>query len=351
MSEQLGAPRVAVVIVNYRTPELALRAAASLECERAALPGLRVVIADGGSGDGSAEKLAEGVKDPALAGWVEALPLAINGGFGWANNQAMLRLMQGEDAPEFIYILNPDTLVEPGAAMALAEHLRNHPRAGAAGSLLLHQDFTPSGSAFRFYSPWSELVRGARMGKLGRLLGIPPTLIVSDVAVEADWATGASVMFRAAALRESGLFDTGFFLYYEEGELMWRMRKAGWSVWFVPESRVRHIGGASTGLAYNRKDLKIGPALPRYWFASRRRMFARTRGRGATVQAGLLWLAGHWLFLLRRAIGGVRDERPSLREARDFLAYGLAPNAQDLTPHIARWDDAPDQPPAWMKAQ
>src|SRR5437588_6905794 len=106
---------VAVVNVNYRTPELTRRCIAALSKERARLPRLRAVVVDGGSGDGSAAELAEALAHPDYADWVEFLPLAINGGFGWANNQAMLLLARSDAPPEFIHLLNPDTEVEPGA--------------------------------------------------------------------------------------------------------------------------------------------------------------------------------------------------------------------------------------------
>ncbi|MGH6781454.1 MAG: glycosyltransferase family 2 protein, partial [Sphingomonadaceae bacterium] len=120
-------PRVAVVIVNYRTPDLAVRCVRALAAERTAVPDLEVIVVDGGSGDGSAERLAETLAAPELSGWVRLLPLPINGGFGWANNQAMLRLLQHASPPDFIHLLNPDTVIEPGAVARLAEHLRRHP--------------------------------------------------------------------------------------------------------------------------------------------------------------------------------------------------------------------------------
>ena len=80
---------VAVVTVNYRTPELTKRCIAALAEERRRLPAMRVVVVDGGSADGSAEMLAQALAHSEFADWVEFLPLPINGGFGWANNQAI----------------------------------------------------------------------------------------------------------------------------------------------------------------------------------------------------------------------------------------------------------------------
>ncbi|WP_242139337.1 MULTISPECIES: glycosyltransferase family 2 protein [unclassified Sphingomonas] len=346
MTEAAVSTKIAVIIVNYRTPALALSAARALIPERAGNPTLRVVIVDGGSGDNSADVLQAGVVDPALAGWVDVLALPINGGFGWANNQAIQRLLQSDDAPDYFHVLNPDTEVEPGAVSALRDVLDRHPRCGAVGSLLLNEDGSLSGSAFGAMSPLRELVRGARLDAMRRVLGIKPMLVTEPG--EADWVTGASTMFRGAALKQAGLFDTGFFLYFEEVELMWRLAKAGWSIRHEPVSRVRHIGGASTGINYDRKVARTLPPLPRYWYEARRRMYARTRGRTGAILAGSYWVVGHALFLARRTVGLGGKHVPVANEARDLLRHGILPSAADLRPHVARWDDAIDQPPAWM---
>ncbi|WP_236697424.1 glycosyltransferase [Sphingomonas sp. Leaf357] len=339
---------VAAVMVNFRTAALALAAAKALGSARAEFPDLRLVIADGFSDDGSVEALTEGVTKDKLGDWVTVLPLAVNGGFGWANNQAMLHLLQSDTPPEYIYLLNPDTEVTPGAVSALVDTLDRVPNCAAVGSLLLNDDGSPSGSAFRFPSIGREFLGGSHADGLGRLFGIIPMVIDDRQECEADWVTGASLMFRAAALKQTGLFDTSFFLYFEEVELMHRLGRAGWTVRHQPASRVHHIGGASTGLAYNRKDLAVGPPLPRYWFASRRRLFALIGGKGTAIRAGLAWLAGHALFMLRRLLGRGGGHIPKRREARDLLRYGLIPNRADFQRDLTAWDEPPGRTPAWM---
>lgn len=338
---------IAIVMVNYRTPDLAIAALESAAAERAALPGLRAILVDGGSGDGSAEKLAGMLEGSPLADWVELLPLPINGGFGWANNQAIQRLLQRADAPDYIHLLNPDTVVEPGAIARLADVLDAHPRCGAVGSLLLEPDGSASGSAFAFPTVGRELVRGGRMAIFERLFANGKLVSFGEAAEDVDWATGASVMFRAEALRESGLFDTGFFLYFEEVELMWRMRKAGWSIRHEPASRIGHVGGAATGVNGSRPTDRR-PKLPPYWYGSRRRYWALTGSRGRAVAASSAWLAGHGLLLARRLLGSAKQHAIVDRDARALLACGLILSARDRTPAITRWNDPLDVPPAWM---
>lgn len=336
---------VAVVTVNYRTPDLALAAVASLLSERAALPRLRAVLVDGGSGDGSAERIAAGLDDPRFAGWVTPLPLDINGGFGWANNQAILALLRSDAPPEFIYLLNPDARIEPGALSALVALMRAHPRCGAAGGLLLDPDGTDSGSHFAFPTPRGEVARGAGLGLVDRLLGTGGGwLPQADATVEADWVTGACVLLRVAALREAGLFDDGFFLYFEEVELMWRMREKGWTILHEPASRVFHEGGAATGI----NDAGLRP-LPGYWFAAQRRFFALTQGRGAAARAAIGWLAGHAVRRLRRLLRlGGGDGVPGAGRGRLRHVRHDPADVERARTDLAMPAGAP---PLWMRLQ
>src|SRR5688500_10269754 len=93
--------RVAVIIVNYRTPDLTLKCLESLAREKESVDSLEVIVVDGGSADGSAEKLGAAIQE-GYRDWVTLLPLSINGGFGWANNQAILKLSRSSQAPELI---------------------------------------------------------------------------------------------------------------------------------------------------------------------------------------------------------------------------------------------------------
>jgi hypothetical protein len=343
MTPDLAGADVAVVIVNYRTPELTERCLAALRGERDLLPQLQAVVVDGGSDDGSAEELRRTVAKPQYKNWVSFLPLPINGGFGWANNQAILTLAQETRPPEYIHLLNPDAEICGGAVAHLVEELNEHPNCGAVGSQLLAPEGRAVPSAFRFPSAGRELVNAAQSETLGRLLGVGAAAIQADTSTEVDWVTGASVMFRSAALRETGLFDDGFFLYFEEVELMHRLRERDWTVRQVPRSQVAHIEGASTG---------VGPAsppgLPRYWYQSRRRYFALTGGRAGTLAANLAWLSGRAVAVLKKALG---RGAPSPVRTGDLLRGGIWPNRKDLHPSVCAWGDAPGKPPAWMHVQ
>lgn len=338
---------LAVIIVNYRTPDLAITSVAALEEARSAFPGLRVIVVDGGSGDGSAERIADAVAVNGWNDWVTQLPLEVNGGFAFANNQAIALLAESGDMPEAIALINPDARVRPGALAAMAALLDREPGAGAVGALLTHEDGRPQSSAFRFPSIRGEFCRGARTGVIERLLRQPRTSIEARQALEVPWVTGAAVMFRTAALRQSGLFDDGFFLYFEETELMHRLRRTGWSIWHEPAAQVVHAGGAATRI----RDPETGGSavrrMPRYWYESHRRYFALVGGVGTVILAGLAYLGGRTIWRMRKLMSP-RLADDAWHSGRDILAYGCCPTRRDLTPVAPPLDAVSRVKPSWM---
>ncbi|HMJ05692.1 MAG TPA: glycosyltransferase family 2 protein [Chthoniobacterales bacterium] len=338
---------VAVVIVNYRTPELAKTCLEAVARERAAFRDLKVLLVDGGSADTSAEQLHQLIGQGDFSEWVEFLPLQVNGGFGWANNQAIQRLIRGSEGPDYIHVLNPDAEVEAGAIGWLSQYLDNHPRTGAIGSKLLKSDGSSSASAFRFPSIGSEFARGARTAFLERMFGIRPISVETEDAAEVDWVSGASVMFRVEALRQAGLFDEGFFLYHEEVELMWRLRKAGWAIATEPRSRVRHVGGAATGVDSDKTRESAARRNPTYLYRSRTRFFGLTRGRIIAALAFTAWLAGDAIWKMRKLLRlAPADERVN-HEFMDHLSKAF-PRKHDFEPAVSKLGAKPTNVPAWM---
>lgn len=337
-------PLVSAIIVNYRTPELARR------CVDALLAGpdpgfdLDVTLVDGHSDDGSARELEAFCEHQA----VQFLALDQNGGFGWANNQALLRLLAREAPPEFVYLLNPDAIVQQGALELLVELMRREQTCAAVGSLLLDEAGQALGSAFRFPSLRLEFVRGSRTPQLGRWLGVGNGLIAAGDAIQCDWATGASFLLRTEALRHAGVFDDGFFLYFEDVELMWRLRKSGWTVWHEPTSHVIHVGGASTGLNSLRATGKNSPRRPAYWYHARSRYFALTRGRAVMAFATLAWLSGAILWFIRRTLGIAGDQQEVTGELGDMLRHGLIVPSSAGQASIPHDVSQIGRPPAWQ---
>ena len=341
---------IAVIIVNYRTPDLTIDCIDALADARLAFPGLRTVVVDGGSDDGSAERIAQSVVDKGWSDWVTVMPLKINGGFAYANNRALVALTTGENRPDAIALINPDARVRPGALEAMAALLTREPRAGAVGARLEHEDGRSQASAFHYPSLRGEFCRGARTALIERLLGQPPSRIDADKACEVPWVTGAAVMFRTAALRAVGFFDEGFFLYFEETDLMRRLRAGGWEIWHEPAARVVHLGGAATQIRDPETGLPKAQRMPQYWYESRRRYFALAGGRGFALMTGVAWVMGSALFYLRRAASRSLDTGP-MRAMGDFIEFGLWPTKADALAAVVQFGVSPGETPAWMKSR
>lgn len=343
--------RVAAVLVNYRTPDLAIACLDALAAERSERPDLRVIVVDGGSGDDSAARIAAAMEARALGDWASLLALPVNGGFGYANNQALMTLAAEPAPPDYVLLINPDARVRPGALDGLARVLDVHPRAGAVGGALEEEDGTRQGCAFNFPSITSEFCRGARTDVLRVLLREPLPVVWSDTACRTPWVTGAAVMLRMAALRQTGLFDDSFFLYFEEVELMSRIARAGWEIWHEPAARVVHIGGASTTVRWDDPEQRALPRLPSYWYESRLRYFVRTRGALYGLASGLAFLAGRMIWQVRRVAQRRSDPYPS-HTTRDVARHSLwARAATRRAARLPRLDDAPGATPAWMLAR
>jgi GT2 family glycosyltransferase len=288
------------VILNWRTAPMTLRAVAAATVAMQGLPGA-ITVVDNDSGDGSFEALVAGTADNPRVRVVQA---GRNGGFGAGNNVGIRLGLPGGARPDLVYVLNSDAFPEPGAIAALRDHLVAHPEAGLAGSHILGEDGHDHETCFRFPSVASEFEDAAATGPISRLLArwrVPIGVPASTRRV--DWLAGASVMIRTEVLERVGLFDEGFFLYYEETDLCFRAAEAGWQTHFVRESRVTHIGSVSTGMKEWRR-------VPGYWFDSRWRYFAKRGGRGLALAATLARLAGSGLRGLRRLVQRRLDPPP-----------------------------------------
>ena len=288
---------VQVVIVNYRTPALVIDCLRSLEPQVRARPGTTVVVVDNASGDDSVPRLAAAI---AAAGWSWAtlVPSPVNGGFAAGNNVAIRPALAGSSPPDVFWLLNPDTVAEPGALAALMDFFAAHANVGICGGRLIEGDGTPWRVALRFPGIVNEFERGCEFGPVSRLLRRWAVLQpIGDEPVRTDWVSGASLAVRRSTIERIGLLDEGYFLYYEETDFCLRARRAGIECWQEPRSRVVHIAGQSTAVTAKSTQPKRVPA---YWFESRRRYFAKNHGRLYAALADLSWLAAHCFARMRR---------------------------------------------------
>jgi N-acetylglucosaminyl-diphospho-decaprenol L-rhamnosyltransferase len=299
--------RLWVVIVNYRTAQLTLDCLAALSKEQTAFE-MTVTVVDNHSGDDSVERLSQGVANHQWQSWVSLLPLATNDGFSAGNNVVIRQALESPNPPDYVLLLNPDTIVRPNAIAKLVEFLDTYPQVGLAGSRLEDPDDSPQFSAFRFPSFWNEFDQGLRIGLISQFLQQQSiTLPISASPCPADWLAGASLMVRREVFESTGLLDEAYFLYFEEVDFCRRAKQAGWDSWYVPESRVVHLVGQSSGVT----DTKRSPQRrPPYWFDSRRRYFLKHHGWAYTALTDLGWMAGFALWRLRRVMQQKPDPDP-----------------------------------------
>jgi N-acetylglucosaminyl-diphospho-decaprenol L-rhamnosyltransferase len=308
--EPLSPPsvRLWVVIVNYQTASLTLDGLVSLVAEYQRGLEMKVVVVDNASGDDSLVVLRQGLTALQNPNWIQVEAMPRNGGFAYGNNVVLRQAMAANSPPDYILLLNPDAAVREGAIAPLIQFLDDHPKVGLVGSRLEDPDGTPQTSAFRFPSIWSELDHGLRLGVVSRL--IQHRRLAMPIVMEpclSDWLAGASLMIRCEVLSSAGLFDEDYFLYFEEVDFCHRAQQAGWECWYVPESRVVHLVGQSTGVTDTRRSPQ---RMPQYWFESRRRYFLKFHGAFYTALADLLWMTGFALWRLRRWVFSKPDSDP-----------------------------------------
>ena len=315
--------KLLIVIVNYKSADLTIDCLRSLEPELTDMQGVRgakVVVTDNKSPDESVRQLQTAVLEHQWSSWVTIQPLERNGGFAFGNNEALIPALDGRHPPEFVLLLNPDTVIRPGAIKALLEFMKDNPKVGIAGSRLEDPDGTPQRSAFRFHSIAGEFERGIRMGSVTKLLAgkmiAPPQ---ADVTGPCDWVAGASMIIRREVFKDSGLMDPLYFMYFEEVDFCLTAARKGWPCWYVPASRVVHLVGAVSQLSDNRKHRSRRPA---YWFESRRRYFVKNHGRLYAALADLAYLAAHTAWRLRRWVQRKEDTDPP-KLLTDSIAHSV----------------------------
>ena len=133
----------------------------------------------------------------------------------------------------------------------MTHFLLAHPEVGGVGAQLRYPDGRFQHGAFRFpglFQLWFDLFPPRPRRLLdSRLNGrYPRAAYEGGRPFPIDFALGAALMVRGAAIAAAGLLDEGYFMYAEEVDWCWRMRRAGWPFYCVPSAVVIHHGGAST---------------------------------------------------------------------------------------------------------
>ena len=325
-------PRVVISIVAWKGADLTVACLRSIEPELDSVPGTRVIVVDNASPDGAADRVERAIRDNGWGAWATLIRAPGNHGFAAGNNIAIRSMLAQEYPAEFVLLLNPDTLVRPGALRILVDFMAARPDVGIAGGRSEDLDATPQMCCFRFPNAVDELIGYIGFGLLDRLLERHLTRLgIPEVPREVDWVSGAFMLVRKSVIDRVGLMDEGYFLYFEETDFTRRARLAGWDCWHVPQSRIVHLVGQSSGVTVH-----DGPPrrVPAYWFESRRRYFVLNHGR---VYAALCDLAVILVYPLGRLLNLVRRSpvrRPPHYYA-DFIRHSALFNRGSAAPHTA----------------
>lgn len=314
--------RVLTVIVNYKSATLVEACLASLADERQRVPGLSVVVVDNDSQDGSAERLQTAIQTAGWQDWADVRAMPVNGGFAYGVNAGVQPALQGRLGYDAFWLLNPDTYVHPGALAHLVAYLREHPAAAMVGSRLEDPDGTPQHSRFRFPSLANVLDDALRLGLWHRLIGdratCPP---ITDEPHAIDWLSGASMLVRREVFERTGPFDEGYFLYFEELDFCRRAHALGFQCFYVPQSRVVHLVGQTTGVSGRERMTK---RMPAYWFASRTRYHRKFHGALHKFACDVLDVLGRLGFHAFRLLRG-RPNCDAPGFVRDFVRHNFWP--------------------------
>lgn len=229
-------PDISICIVSLEAADFLRAALQSIQANSDGLA-LEVIVVDNGSQDGTAEMLASEFPQ------VQVIRNARNEGFARPSNQAM-RAGRGR----YLLLLNPDTLVLPGALRSLLEFMETNPQVGICGPKILNRDGSLQTPCRRGVSrPWNTLTYflglAKRFPKSKLFSGYTMTYLDENLTHPVDGVSGACMLIRRAVTEQVGYFDEAIFAYQEDADLCFQVHKAGWQVYYVPAAQIIHYGG------------------------------------------------------------------------------------------------------------
>jgi GT2 family glycosyltransferase len=248
---------LSIIIVNWNTKEYLLPCLKSI-FKGGQGTGWEVIVVDNGTRDGSREEVKKVFPSARL------IENEKNFGFAKAANQGLQKA-----SGRYALLLNPDTQVENGAIERLVSFMDAHSDVGVAGAQLLNADGTKQNSIANFPSLGTELLNKSLLRWLfpkkfpgkGRNYSEP---------IEVDSVIGACMMVRRDTLDQVGLLDEDYFLFLEETDWCYRMKKAGWKIYHVPQAEIYHFQGKNAETVKKRARVEF--------YRSRYHFFKKNRG-------------------------------------------------------------------------
>ncbi len=275
----MSTPTLSVIIVSWNVRDLLRGCLRSLidDVTRNAIDA-HITVIDSASSDGSPDMVRAEfpevnlIASPENIGYVKGNNLALQGmgngtwGIGSGGYSPFPVLNS-----QFVWLLNPDTVVHSGATQSLLDFMQTHPRCGLCGPKLLNPDGSLQHGAFALPGLTQLAIdvvpRLQARFRNTTLDGRYPPAHYDGPPFPIGTPLGAAMFARAEAIHQVGLLDEGYEMYSEEIDWAARMHKAGWEVWCVPQAVVTHYGGASSSQASARVE--------RLKWQSRQRYFAK----------------------------------------------------------------------------
>ncbi len=223
---------LSVITINWNTRDLLCQCLDSLTQKVEGIE-MEILVVDNGSTDGSVAAVRG--KFPG----VRLIENPLNLGFAKANNYA-LSVSKGR----YFLLLNPDTEVKDEAIPQMVSFMNAHPEAGLVGAQLLNADGSKQNSIANFPSLATELLNKSLLRWL-----FPEKFPGKETdyrsPVEVDSVIGACMLVRREAVEQVGLLDEEYFLFLEETDWCYRIKKAGWKIYHIPQAEVFHLQGKS----------------------------------------------------------------------------------------------------------
>ncbi|WP_371055987.1 glycosyltransferase family 2 protein [Rhodosalinus sp. K401] len=238
-AEGVEQPELSILIVNYNCAQDTIRAVQSVQANADDFR-VEIIVVDNASTDDSVDRIRAAVPD------ARVVATGANGGYAWGNNVG-ISIAQGR----YVLVLNPDTEVSTDALQKAVAYLDEHQHVGLLGARSEDGDGHVEQTCFRYprlrdlfwraFLPFSVLRRSRLFGDRRYR-----SLSLEDIC-DVEAVVGCFMMVPRRVIDEVGGLDDRFFMYSEETEWCWRIRKAGYQVHYHPDVRIIHYGGGSTG--------------------------------------------------------------------------------------------------------
>ena len=295
---------LSIIIVNWNVKALLRSCLQSLYDAGQAAPhlSLEVIVVDNASHDGSPQMVRDEFPQ------VQLIANDDNLGYARGNNMG-LAAAQGH----YLFILNPDTVMRPGALIKMLDYIAARSDVGALGPQLLWPDGQVQSSRRRFPTLASLFWESTLLGQWFpnnlyalryRMADRPP-----DRTQPVDWVVGAALLIRRAVWQQVGPIDETFFMYFEETDWCHRCAEAGWSIHYLPAAQVVHYEGKSSEQVIAARTLRFQRSklvytrkyFGRGW-AMLLRLFLWGTYAWQWLEEGIKWLIGHRRALRRERI-------------------------------------------------